>query len=67
MRVFGDEVIEHDIGEVIIGYEDRRAVVPVVFGEPGDAPVLGVVALEALGYQLDPATKRLETPGLLMI
>jgi len=36
LRVFGDEVIERDIGEVIIGYEDRRAVVPVVFGEPGD-------------------------------
>ncbi len=63
MRVFGDEVIEHDIGEAIIGYEDRRAVVPVAFGEPGDAPVLGVVALEALGYQLDPATKRLKPPG----
>jgi len=60
-RYIGDEVIEHDIGEVIIGYEDRRAVVPVVFGEPGDASVLGVTALEALGYQPDPVTKRLKT------
>ena len=63
LKVFSGEVIERDIGEAIIGYEDRRAVVPVAFGEPGDASILEVVALEALGYQLDPATKRLKPPG----
>jgi hypothetical protein len=38
-----------------------------VFGEPGDAAVLGVTALEALGYQLDPVTKRLKLAEILMV
>ena len=67
LRVFGGEVIERDVGGAIIEYEGRRAVVPVMFGEPGDVPVLGVTALEALGYQPDPVTKRLKPTELLMV
>jgi len=48
-------------------YEGRRAVVPVVFGKLRDAQVLGVTALEALGYQLDPVTKRLKPVEFLMV
>jgi clan AA aspartic protease len=67
LRVFSGEVVERDVGGAVVEYEGRRAVVPVVFGEPGDAPVLGVTALEALGYQLDPVTKRLKPVEFLMI
>jgi hypothetical protein len=35
-------------------------VVPVVLGEPGDASVLGVVSLEALGLGIDPASGELK-------
>jgi predicted aspartyl protease len=67
LKVFSGEVIERDVGGAIIEYEGRRTVVPVVFGEPGDASILGVTALEALGYQPDPVTKRLKPTELLMI
>jgi hypothetical protein len=38
-----------------------------MFGEPEDMPVLGTTALESLGYQLDPVSKRLKPTELLMI
>ena len=67
LRVFSGEVIERDVGGAVVEYEGRRAIVSVVFGEPGDVAVLGVTALEALGYQLDPVTKRLKPVEFLMI
>lgn len=67
LRTFSGEVVERDVGGAIIEYESRRAVVPVVFGESGDAQVLGVTTLETLGYQLDPVTKRLRPVEFLMI
>jgi len=67
LRIFSGEVVERDVGGAIIEYESRRAVVPVVFGESGDAQVLGVTTLETLGYQLDPVTKRLRPVEFLMI
>ena len=67
LRTFGGEVVERNVGGAVIEYEGRRAVVPIIFGEPGDAQVLGVTALEALGYQLDPVTKRLKPVELLMV
>jgi len=67
LRTFGGEVVERDVGGAVIEYEGRRAVAPVIFGESGDTQVLGVTALEALGYQLDPATKRLKPVEFLMV
>ena len=40
-------------------YEDSIIGTSVIFGEPDDIPVLGVTALEALGYQVDPVSQRL--------
>jgi clan AA aspartic protease len=67
LRLFSAEVVERDIGGVVVEYEGRRAIVPVIFGESGDIPVLGVTALESLGYQLDPVTKKLKPVELLMV
>jgi len=33
--------------------------VPTIFGEPTDTPLLGVTALEILGYAIDPRTRKL--------
>jgi hypothetical protein len=41
--------------------------VPIVFGEPEDIPVLGATALESLGYQIDPVSKKLKPVELLMV
>jgi aspartyl protease family protein len=39
---------------------------PVVFGDPGSGPLLGVVTLEEFGLGIDPVNQRLiEVPALL--
>ena len=39
---------------------------PVIFGEPGDAVLLGVVALEILGLVFDPLRRELRPAVLRM-
>jgi predicted aspartyl protease len=67
IRIFGGDVIERDMSGAVVEYEGKRAVVPVTFGGPEDTPVLGATALESLGYQLDPVTKKLKPIELLMV
>jgi predicted aspartyl protease len=67
LRVYGGNLVERDIGGVVVEYEGQRAIVSVIFGEEGDIPVLGVTALEALGYQIDPLSKKLKPTELLMV
>jgi len=67
LRVYGGTVVERDVGVAIIEYQEHRTGVPVIFGEPQDTSVLGVTALESLGYELDPVTKKLKPVELLMI
>jgi hypothetical protein len=50
-----------------VEYGERRAIVPIIFGEPEDIPVLGATALESLSYQIDPISKKLKPIELLMI
>ena len=57
-RGFGG-LINRKIGGAQFYYEDSITVAPIIFGEPDDTPVLGVTALEALGYQVDPVSQRL--------
>jgi predicted aspartyl protease len=67
LRVYGGRIVERDVGGAVVEYGERRAIVPIVFGEPDDTPVLGATALESLGYQVDPVSKRLKPTELLMI
>ncbi|MEM0049630.1 MAG: hypothetical protein QXG48_05610 [Thermofilaceae archaeon] len=67
LRVYGGAVIEREIGWALIEYEGVRRVVPVIFGEKGDTPVLGATSLESLGFQVDPVTKKLKPVEFLMI
>jgi aspartyl protease family protein len=67
LRIYGGDVVERDIGGLVFEYGGNRAMAPVIFGETKDASVLGATALEALGYQVDPATKQLKPTDLLMI
>jgi hypothetical protein len=32
----------------------QQGAAPVIFGRPSDAPLLGVITLEAMGFTLDP-------------
>lgn len=67
LKIYGGAIVEREIGGAVMEHEGRRAVVPVVFGEPEDTPIMGATALESLGYQLDPVTKELKPIELLMV
>ena len=67
LKVYGGGVVERDTGVAVIEYEGTRAGAPVVFGEQKDTPILGATTLEALGYQIDPVTKKLKPIELLMV
>ncbi len=52
-RLADGSSIERERGDALYFYRDRRGAAPVIFGEPGDATLLGAVTLESLGLVLD--------------
>ena len=46
-------------GPALIAVEDRVAICPVVRRPRGTTPLIGVVALEQMGFRVDPVTGRL--------
>jgi predicted aspartyl protease len=48
-----------ELGDVRYEIADRGHAAPVIFGVRRDAPLLGIVTLEALGLRLDPLRRRL--------
>jgi clan AA aspartic protease len=66
LKTYGGTV-EREVGAAEIEYEGVRIGTTVIFGEKGDEPILGVTALEALGYEVDPVTKKLKPTELLMV
>jgi clan AA aspartic protease len=59
LRTIESKVVEREVGEAIVECLGRRATTIVVFAEEGDAELLGLHALEGLGLEVDPATRRL--------
>jgi len=51
--------IERRVGEAAFTFEGKTRTSPVVFGEEGDATLLGAMTLEALGLLLDPLRREL--------
>jgi predicted aspartyl protease len=65
-RLAKGDTIRRRKGGAVFKYNDKIGVADVVFGEPGDASLLGVMSLEAMGLGLDPVRRRLvEIPLLL--
>lgn len=52
-RLADGSTIERDRGDALFFYQGQRGAAPVIFGEPGDASLLGAVSLESLGFVLD--------------
>ena len=48
-------VIERRMGVAHVTLRNRQAAANVIFGEPGDSTLLGVVTLEELGFVIDPS------------
>jgi clan AA aspartic protease len=47
------------IGDVIVEWQGYVGLTPVIFGEPDDVPVLGVMALQSMGLAVDPVRHKL--------
>jgi len=54
----GQEV-KRKVGNALFTYQRRRRASPVIFGNPGDSSLLGMVTLAALGFVLDPLRREL--------
>jgi len=67
LKVYGGAVVEREIGWALIEYGGKRRVVPVIFGEKEDTPILGATSLESLGFQVDLVTKKSKPIEFLMI
>jgi clan AA aspartic protease len=59
--------IRRPMGDVFIRIDGKARTVPTIFGEPTDTPLLGVTALEILGYAIDPRTRKLEPTKMLLL
>ena len=56
-----------EVGNAFLQIDGRQAPSPIIFGEKGDGSLLGIIALESLGFTINPRTGRLvSTPLLLM-
>jgi clan AA aspartic protease len=53
-------------GGAVFKYQDRIGVADVIFGEPGDAVLLGMFTLEALGLALDPLRRELKPLPMIL-
>ena len=51
--------IERDVGRVFVEFQERAEFTPAVFGESGDASLLGVLTLEELGLGVDPLRREI--------
>jgi len=53
-RIADGRLLERAVGDAILDLSGTRGYVGIAFAKPGDANVLGVTALERLGFELDP-------------
>ena len=59
-------VITREIGTANMSYADEVAGVTVVFGDEDDPPILGVTALEVLGFAVNPTDGTLNRVDMLI-
>lgn len=66
LELANGEMVEREIGSAWFEFRQRRGASPVVFGQPGDASLLGTVTLECLRLALDPLRREIKPLRLLM-
>ena len=59
--------VERKVSECHIVLPQGESHTPVVLGEPGDEPLLGMVTLEILGLVLNPFTRTLQPMRMLLV
>jgi predicted aspartyl protease len=65
-RLADGSTITRRIATAEFGYHGHVGGATVIFGEPGDACLLGALALESLGLMLDPVKRALRPLPMLM-
>ena len=61
----GTKIIR-EVGDAYFEYNGDGGSAPVIFGEKGDEPLLGVTALESIGLVLNPFKRELYPMRLMM-
>jgi len=59
--------IERKVSECHMALPQGEGHTPVILGEPGDEPLLGIVTLEILGLVLNPFTRTLQPMRMLLV
>jgi predicted aspartyl protease len=57
---------DRQVGEALVAVDGDAVPSRVVFGEPGDAVLLGLTVLEQLGLAVDPVQRRLIPTDFLL-
>lgn len=58
--------VDRSVSECHLALPQGDGHTPVILGDPGDEPLLGVVTLEILGLILDPFKRKLEPMRMLL-
>ena len=58
--------IERKVSEAHIALPQGEAHTPIILGEPGDEPLLGVITLEIIGLVLNPFNRTLQPMRMLL-
>ncbi len=58
--------VERRVSECHLALPQGEGHTPVILGEPGDEPLLGVVTLETLGLVLNPFTRTIQPMRMLL-
>ena len=58
--------ISRKVGDAYFEYQNEGGAAPVIYGEEGDSPLLGVTTLEAIGLVLNPFTRTLHPMRMIM-
>jgi predicted aspartyl protease len=66
-RLANGDVIERAIGGMIVRFRGDATHTDVIFGEPNDQIILGVTALEQMGFLPNPVSGELEPIEMLLV
>ena len=66
-RLADGSVIERAVGGMIVRLRDDSTNTDVIFGEPSDQTILGVTALEQMGFMPNPVSGELEPIEMLLV
>ena len=59
--------IQRDMGDILLRIDGKARTVPTIFGDSKDTPLLGVTALEILGFSVNPRTWKLEPAKMVLL